>query len=191
MTRTFRRCSDSQIVRKRSRKSYATPQGARRGARGAGARASRRRAQSHEIQGNSEPPNKRELFLDRLRRSWHSQLQWENRRRRRWGCGEPLRLSPTHPAPSPLGPERAPALASPGPHVRSRSLPAARQGRPRPAPHFRRRDSRDARSRRRDFRLCVEPALFRAMVGRERWRRAAASHSARFAPCTDPSRLAS
>ena len=57
---------------------------------------------------------KREHFLDRLRRSWHSQLQWENGA---GGDGAAASRSgfPEHILPpSPLGPERVPALASPG-----------------------------------------------------------------------------
>ena len=53
-------------------------------------------------------------------------------------------------------------------NVRSRPVPAARQGRSRPAPGHRRRHGGDARPLGGDFRLRLEQALFREMVGGSR-----------------------
>ena len=69
------------------------------------------------------------------------------------------------PAPAPFG--RVPARLPHGvQRVLTRTLPAARQGRPRPAPRHRRRHRRGARPVRRDLRLRLLEALFREVVGR-------------------------
>ena len=105
---------------------------------------------------------KREHFLDRLRRSWHSHLQWEKWRRR---SGPALpRLLQTNSVPCAPVHRASFACFLRSLHVRSRPVPAARQGRSRPAPRHRRRDGGDARSLGRDFRLRLEQALFREMV---------------------------
>ena len=109
------------------------------------------------------PRTKREHFLDRLRRSWHSHLQWEKWRRRPGPCPSLPSSENSFAARPSTG--RAFACFLRSLHVRSRLVPATRQGRSRSAPRDRRCDGGDARSLRRDFRLRLEQALFREMVG--------------------------
>ena len=131
---------------------------------------------------------KREHFLDSLRRLWHVRLEWENGA----GGGEAAD-DPLLPIPKifclPMRPRPTGALTirnSRSLHVRSRSLPAALQGRPRPAPRLRRRDGGDA-DRTGRFSITPRASPISSNGRRKRWPRAAASRSARFAPCMGPS----
>ena len=109
---------------------------------------------------------KEELFLDIALGSWHSLTQW------RW-CGRRRPPPPPLPFPNLL---RLPRPRRPGALARalrrrsrvvlSRPVPAAPEGRPRPAARHRRRHRRDARPLGRDLRLRLEQALFREMVER-------------------------